>query len=257
MAKYALALVALASAANAAPSETPEQKVTALVNTLCESSQHSEDVKPLFVADGTFVDTGLILDFARPATIALAKNIRAPRSVSVILDPARHGAWFQAIAEGSGKHPMNDCSHAAPAEHCDPYRQRYHIDGFAKEDHGDWKLELLATSLTEADQTLVRRGTFEGPKLEMSTTVERNGDPALGNAVIGWFAPGALAKSAVPRFALAAGSAAEELANGPGALAAKWDKMKMVMASVHAKVLADDFGVVTAQLRWALLDFTS
>jgi hypothetical protein len=250
--RAALTACALALAGTPAHADTPKSpaaQVEALVRALLAQNGEPGKLTAIVRDDVYFVDgsskTTLNTD------VFAVRAIANPKSVHVTVDAAHHVAWFQAVTEETPVDTSGDACHYMGTM-CDPQPHPMHVSGLAIDDKG-WKLAAVFFTRAMPDKDLL--ALSKQPYFSSATIPKKppatSGDADLAKAAAAWLA--GLGKSAAAGEVLATGSAPDEVASGAAAvkLASKWDKLKLLGASIDATTVAGGaIGIVNAEVVW-------
>ena len=121
------------------------------------------------------------------------------------------------------------------------------INGIAKKD-GEWHADAALISVTVSDAALIA-GAKHAKPVVVPKQPALDGDKPLATVVTGWIANGGLAKAtSSATTGVASGTSPTEHKTGAaaGALAASWDKLKLVPLTAEARLVKPDLGYVFA-----------
>jgi hypothetical protein len=243
-------ILAMVLALTRAAAADPARDVDKLVRTFFGNLDHRDQLKPLLRPDVIYTVGDTIARDATPDDISTFSgmfDIRSVSNLAVTVDPRRHAAWFRGVADAIMVDQTGDSCIEGP---CPPMPELHlHVAGLAVDDHG-WKLAAVMVTETEDDRALLDRHA-EAPIFDaIPTETALMGDLKLAGDAAAWFGSG-LAHAAAPAFVYVSGTAPRELAAGAASkrLVAKWDAMKLVVASVEAKTYGE-VGFVFADVRW-------
>jgi hypothetical protein len=237
----------------AAPAAADPKAITAAVKTnLTELGKLSDDDKLALANDPVVItERGTTVNMTeRDGCVsgAVANSMYGCLQVDIKHLPGTVSAgsdgdvgWFQApfTAVMTGDDPDGNAINSKAAKR---------IGGIAIKEGKTWKLAAVQYVETIPDKVLFKRIERDLPKGDPKLT----GDQKLASTVAGWFKSGFAGNASTKTPLVASGTAPAEYKTGAAAtkLATTWDKLKIVPASIDAKVLANGkIGWVTADVR--------